>query len=61
MKPNKISYNSVITAWASSKERGSARKSEELIKKMYEFYGREGGDDVKPDSRSFNVRFGCQL
>ena len=57
VKPNKISYNSVITAWARSRERGtSAKKAEELLRRMYEFYNEEeDGEDLKPDARSFNV------
>lgn len=57
VKPNKISYNSVITAWARSNERGSARKAEDLLRNMYEFYNNESGLDIscKPDSRSFNA------
>ncbi|EED90298.1 predicted protein [Thalassiosira pseudonana CCMP1335] len=57
VKPNKISYNSVITAWARSRERGtSAKKAEELLRRMYEFYNEEeDGEDLKPDARSFNA------
>lgn len=57
VKPNKISYNSVITAWARSNERGSARNAEDLLRNMYEFYNNESGLDIncKPDSRSFNA------
>ncbi|KAK1741543.1 pentatricopeptide repeat-containing protein [Skeletonema marinoi] len=57
IKPNKISYNSVITAWARSNERGSARKAEELLRNMYDFYNNDSGLDIncKPDARSFNA------
>jgi len=57
VKPNKISYNSVITAWARSNERGSARKAEELLRNMYDFYNNDSGLDIncKPDARSFNA------
>lgn len=58
IKPNKISYNSVITAWARSNDRRtSARQAEELLRSMYDFYNNESGldPDCKPDARSFNA------
>ena len=59
VKPNKVCYNLVITAWARSRERGSGQKAEELLRSKYEFYVEDGSvdEDLKPDSRSFNVSF----
>ena len=68
MRPNRVTYNSVITAWARSGEKGGALAAERLLEEMYEEYydnQKRGGDDdddydddggdLKPDSRSWNA------
>lgn len=56
VKPNKISYNSVINAFAKSKDYKSGRRAENLLWKLFEFYREEGANDdlIKPDARTFN-------
>jgi Holliday junction resolvasome RuvABC ATP-dependent DNA helicase subunit len=54
VKPNRVTYNSVINAWAKSTEKGSGRKAEKLLRRLFDFYEVEGGEELKPDARSFN-------
>ena len=53
MKPNTISFNSVISAWAKSGERGAAQRAESILKRMQELH-EAGNPDVKPNTISFN-------
>ena len=58
VRPNKISYNSVINAWAKNKnkEYKSGTRAERLLYRLFEFYKEEGGCDeaLCPDAMSFN-------
>ena len=47
VKPNTLSYSSVITAWANSRDPNAGMRAEALLKRMEEQY-KMGNEDVKP-------------
>eukprot|EP00551_Chaetoceros_affinis_P007013 CAMPEP_0203684946 /NCGR_PEP_ID=MMETSP0090-20130426/48295_1 /ASSEMBLY_ACC=CAM_ASM_001088 /TAXON_ID=426623 /ORGANISM="Chaetoceros affinis, Strain CCMP159" /LENGTH=603 /DNA_ID=CAMNT_0050554129 /DNA_START=238 /DNA_END=2049 /DNA_ORIENTATION=+ len=57
LKPDSISYNTAIKAWATSKEDAAMFRAETLVERMEEKYNAVGDDflDVKPDSYTYNT------
>jgi len=58
LRPNTITYSTVIDAWSKSGVKGAGDKAETILNKMQEKY--EAGDEnVKPDIRSFGAVLNC--
>jgi hypothetical protein len=54
MKPNIVTYNGVLNAWARSGTRCCGVKAEEYLDRMWELYN-AGDTKVKPDDFSYNT------
>jgi len=52
-KPDKISFNTEVIAWAKSDEKGSAQSAENLLNEMEKNY-KNGNVDMKPSVFSYN-------
>jgi len=52
-KPDKISYNTVVMAWAKRDEKGSAQSAENSLNAMEKNY-KNGNVDMKPSVFSYN-------
>jgi len=52
VRPNTITFNSVIDALSKSKERGSSARAEEVLNKMQQLH-ELGHKDIRPDTFSF--------
>ena len=57
VRPNLLSYNTVINSWAKSKELDSAARAEALLTRMLRRYKTEAFSTVRPDV----VTFSCVL
>ena len=53
VKPNTVSFNSAITAWANSHDSSAARQAEAILAQMKRLH-KAGNTNVKPDMVSFN-------
>jgi hypothetical protein len=53
VKPNTITYNSVIDAWANSKDPNAGIRAEAILQRMEEQY-KMGNRDVEPNTLSYN-------
>ena len=52
--PDRISYTSVIDAFAASNERDAAFKAEALLNRMEQLYRETGNESIKPDTIAYN-------
>ena len=52
VRPNTITFNSVIDAWSKSRAQDAAARSEEVLYRMQELY-KKGYGDARPDTLSF--------
>ena len=52
IRPDIISYNAVINAWAKSRERNAARRAEAILRHMDRIH-EDGSSDVAPDVTSY--------
>jgi hypothetical protein len=53
LKPDTISFNAAISAWANSNDPSAGERAELLLQKMFELY-EAGHVDAKPNTTSFN-------
>jgi hypothetical protein len=51
--PNTVSFNSVITAWANSRDPSAGRRAKAILNQMLELH-EAGNADAKPDTTTFN-------
>jgi hypothetical protein len=58
VKPKTISINSVIVAWARSKDKVAAERAEVILNRMQELY-ESGNIDAKPNTVIFNSIIGA--
>jgi len=54
MKPDIVTYNSVMNALAKSREMGAAQNAEEILERLERLYQR-GLSNVRPDAYSYNI------
>jgi len=52
--PDRISYTSVIDAFAASNKRDAAFKAEALLNRMEQLYRETGNESIKPDTIAYN-------
>ena len=55
VKPDTTSYNSVITAWANSRDSSASLRAEAILKLMEKQCTMMGNADVKPDTKSYSA------
>jgi hypothetical protein len=53
LKPDTISFNAAISAWANSNDSSAGQRAELLLQKMSKL-GEAGHVDAKPNTTSFN-------
>ena len=54
VRPDTITFNAVLDAWARSGDRMAAHRAEQILDHMDELY-REGNQGVKPDTYTYNT------
>ncbi len=54
VKPDTITFNAVLDAWARSGDRMAPRRAEQILDHMDELY-RAGNKGVKPDTYTYNT------
>lgn len=54
VKPNVLTYNSMLSAWARSNTKCAHWKSLEVLRKMWKLY-EAGNEGVKPDTTAYNT------
>ena len=54
VKPNMISFNTVLSAWAKSQDPAAAKQTEVILQCMQEL-SEAGNTDVKPNTIYFNA------
>jgi hypothetical protein len=54
-RPDHVTYNSVMNAYAKSREPGAPQKAEDLLRELHQLYDTTGDRCLKPSSRSFNT------
>jgi hypothetical protein len=52
VRPNTISFSSVVDAWARSNDHTAPQRAEAILNRMEELY-KSGNHDVKPSTISF--------
>ena len=55
IEPDKISCNSILLAWANSRESDGGEKAEQLLERMEAVYRRGGNSGIKPDTVTYNA------
>ena len=58
VKPDTITFNGVIDAWARSHDRRAPKRAEEILAHMNQLY-QEGNYDVQPDTYTYNTVINC--
>jgi len=59
VKPDTITFNAVLDAWARSGDRMAPHRAEQIVDHMDELY-RAGNKGVKPDTYTYNTLVSCR-